>query len=113
MRFVFKESPFFKVHELLLGNIPLDGESAGQAAKPANILVSPSHRQNVTRSLQLSAEQCQRIKGDQTLRIFLFSAADDGLGPYARHDIAFPSQIEVKINGDEVRANFKGLKNKP
>ena len=26
--------------------------------------------------------------------------------------MSFPSQIEVKINGEEVKANFKGLKNK-
>jgi hypothetical protein len=35
------------------------------------------------------------------------------LAPYTRTDIAFPSQIEVRVNGDEVKANFKGLKNKP
>ena len=28
-------------------------------------------------------------------------------------DISFPQQIEVRVNGEEVRANFKGLKNKP
>jgi hypothetical protein len=28
-------------------------------------------------------------------------------------DIAFPSQIEVRVNGEEVKANYKGLKNKP
>jgi E3 SUMO-protein ligase PIAS1 len=28
-------------------------------------------------------------------------------------DIIFPSQFEVRINGDEVKANYKGLKNKP
>jgi E3 SUMO-protein ligase PIAS1 len=28
-------------------------------------------------------------------------------------DVAFPSQLEVKVNDQEVRANFKGLKNKP
>jgi hypothetical protein len=28
-------------------------------------------------------------------------------------DITFPSQIEVRINQDEVKANYKGLKNKP
>lgn len=43
----------------------------------------------------------------------LYSAQDPILGPYARADVAFPTQLEVKINGDEVKANFKGLKNKP
>ena len=27
-------------------------------------------------------------------------------------DIIFPQQFEVKVNGDDVRANFRGLKNK-
>jgi len=27
-------------------------------------------------------------------------------------DISFPQQLEVKVNGEEVKANFKGLKNK-
>lgn len=43
----------------------------------------------------------------------LFSALETPLPPYTRTDITFPAQIEVRINGDEVRANYKGLKNKP
>ena len=43
----------------------------------------------------------------------IFAAVDQPLGTYTRADIAFPSQVEVRINGDEVKANYKGLKNKP
>lgn len=43
----------------------------------------------------------------------MFSALEAALPPYARTDITFPAQIEVRLNGDEVRANYKGLKNKP
>jgi E3 SUMO-protein ligase PIAS1 len=43
----------------------------------------------------------------------LFSALEAALPPYARTDITFPAQIEVRLNGDEVKANYKGLKNKP
>jgi E3 SUMO-protein ligase PIAS1 len=35
------------------------------------------------------------------------------LSSFTRLDIAFPSQIEVRINAEEIKANFKGLKNKP
>jgi E3 SUMO-protein ligase PIAS1 len=28
-------------------------------------------------------------------------------------DIAFPQSIEIKLNGNEVKANLRGLKNKP
>ena len=29
-----------------------------------------------------------------------------------RPDISFPNQVDVKVNGSEVRASFRGLKNK-
>lgn len=41
----------------------------------------------------------------------LYCAAEPLMG--LRNDIAFPQQLEIKINQDEVKANFKGLKNKP
>lgn len=54
-----------------------------------------------------------RLRSDPTLRLLLFSAMEQPLAPYTRLDVAFPGQIEVRINGDEVKANYKGLKNKP
>jgi E3 SUMO-protein ligase PIAS1 len=36
--------------------------------------------------------------------------ATEGSG---RQDIAFPHQSEIKVNGGEVKANLRGLKNKP
>lgn len=53
------------------------------------------------------------MRSDPSLRLLLFSAIEQPLAPYTRLDIAFPSQIEVRINGEEVKANYKGLKNKP
>jgi E3 SUMO-protein ligase PIAS1 len=47
------------------------------------------------------------------LRLLLFGATEQPLASFTRLDIAFPSQIEVRINNDEVKANYKGLKNKP
>lgn len=76
-------------------------------------LASPSHRQNCSRNLILNDAICSRLKSDLTLRLLLFSAVEQPLAPYTRLDVAFPSQIEVRINGDEVKANYKGLKNKP
>lgn len=43
----------------------------------------------------------------------LYAHADNQMLPYAMHDVAFPSQFEVKVNNDEVKANYKGVKNKP
>lgn len=96
---MFKDSPFYQFREQVLKDITLDA--------------SPSHRQTATRSLSLTEAQCQRLRSDSTLRLLLFSAMDPSLTAYTRLDVAFPAQIEVKVNGDEVRANFKGLKNKP
>ena len=39
--------------------------------------------------------------------------ATEPLSHFAKVDIAFPSQIEIKVNGAEVRANLRGLKNRP
>lgn len=54
-----------------------------------------------------------RLKSDKSLRLLLFSAVEQPLSPYTKLDIAFPSQIEVRVNQEEVKANYKGLKNKP
>ena len=37
--------------------------------------------------------------------------AGESYGAY--HDIAFPHQVELRCNSDEVKANLRGLKNKP
>ncbi|KAF1851148.1 uncharacterized protein K460DRAFT_361907 [Cucurbitaria berberidis CBS 394.84] len=97
--YFFKESPFFEIRELILSNISLEA--------------SPSHRQNTTRTLAPTDAICTRLKSDPALRLLLFSALEQPLTPVTRLDITFPSQIEVRINGEEVKANYKGLKNKP
>jgi E3 SUMO-protein ligase PIAS1 len=53
------------------------------------------------------------MTSDDTLRLLLFSAQEQPLAPYTRLDVAFPAQIEVRVNHKEVKANYKGLKNKP
>lgn len=43
----------------------------------------------------------------------VYCAADSGLQQFTQSDIAFPHQVELKANLDEVKANLRGLKNKP
>lgn len=43
----------------------------------------------------------------------VYCAAETGLNQYTKSDIAFPYQVELKTNLDEVKANLRGLKNKP
>ncbi|KAG9196430.1 E3 SUMO-protein ligase PIAS1 [Alternaria panax] len=95
----FKDSPFFEIRELVLTNMSLDP--------------SPTHRATISRNLTLNEAQSARLRADPSLRLLLFSALEQPLAPYSRLDIAFPSQIEVKVNDEEVKANYKGLKNKP
>lgn len=52
------------------------------------------------------------MKTDSSLRVMLYCAAKSDMNNYA-HDVAFPSQLEVKIGDNQVTGNFKGLKNKP
>lgn len=46
---------------------------------------------------------------EPTLRVMVFCASEG----HGRQDIAFPHQSEIKVNGGEVKANLRGLKNKP
>lgn len=114
-QYFFKESPFFEIREMLLNNITLDSKHPRPHAPSPSLthIASPSHRQTVNKNLTLNDAQCGRLRSDPTLRILLFCALDQPLAPYTRMDIAFPSQIEVRVNQDEVKANYKGLKNKP
>ena len=43
----------------------------------------------------------------------VYCAADNGLAQYSKCDIAFPHQVELKANLDDVKANLRGLKNRP
>lgn len=54
-----------------------------------------------------------RLQSDPNLRVMVFCAADNGLNQFSKSDIAFPYQVELKANLDEVKANLRGLKNRP
>jgi E3 SUMO-protein ligase PIAS1 len=97
---IFKPSPFYDVLETIVGNIVLEA--------------SPQHRKTLPKTLQLSGPLGDRMRQDPSLKLMLFSSGEDSsLSAYQLHNIAFPQQFQVKINGDEVQANWKGLKNKP
>jgi E3 SUMO-protein ligase PIAS1 len=50
-----------------------------------------------------------RVLQDPALKVMVFCAAEG----HGRQDIAFPHQSEIKVNGGEIKANLRGLKNKP
>lgn len=53
-----------------------------------------------------------RVQADPSLKAMVYCAADP-ISPFTSADIAFPYQVEIKVNEDEVKANLRGLKNKP
>ncbi|KAF2159870.1 hypothetical protein M409DRAFT_29680 [Zasmidium cellare ATCC 36951] len=100
----FKSSPFYEVQEAVL---PVQDLPAG--------VEMPQNRNTIRVELKLTADQVSRLKADPSMRLLLYCGNHYQMSTYPRSpvDVAFPNQIEVKINGDEVRSNFKGLKNKP
>jgi len=114
---LFKESPFFEIRESLLTGFTLEGTVVHSSivfrSSAHEVPASPSHRQNAQRTILLAESVCARLRADSTLRILLFCASEQPLSQFTRLDVAFPSQIEVRVNNEEVKANYKGLKNKP
>src|SRR5271168_2546795 len=51
------------------------------------------------------------VQTDRSLRVMVFCCEVDPTQP--RQDILFPYQSEIKVNGGEIKANLRGLKNKP
>ncbi|TLD13620.1 uncharacterized protein PgNI_04571 [Pyricularia grisea] len=89
----FKPSPFYEPKTLVADVRVCD--------------VMAHHRNTVT--ISLKAHELGSHLSDPSIRILVFcSTADTGV-----QDIAFPYQSDLKVNGGEVKANLRGLKNKP
>ncbi|KAL1888024.1 E3 SUMO-protein ligase pli1 [Sporothrix stenoceras] len=92
----FKPSPFYEI-EMPLGDVR-QCEAMAQ------------HRNSITIVVRASQfPDLQRCLTDPNMRIMIFCAANN----YGVQDIAFPYQCEIKVNTGEVKANLRGLKNKP
>ncbi|GKZ27138.1 SUMO ligase siz1 [Aspergillus brasiliensis] len=98
-RLTFKDSPFYTVLE------PLTSASECK--------VREQTRDSVELKVVLTPTVAARLQADSNLRVMVYCAADTGLNQYTKSDIAFPHQVELKANLDEVKANLRGLKNKP
>ncbi|TLS29009.1 hypothetical protein PpBr36_00508 [Pyricularia pennisetigena] len=89
----FKPSPFYEPKALVAD---------------VRVCEAMAHHRN-TVSISLKAHELGNHLSDPSIRIFVFcSTADTGV-----QDIAFPYQSDLKVNGGEVKANLRGLKNKP
>lgn len=67
------------------------------------------HRHTVEIDLRLPESVLADLTSDTNWRVMVFCATDGR----TVQDIAFPHQSEIKVNGGEIRANLRGLKNKP
>lgn len=95
-RLDFKPSPFYKLEQQIGDTIPCE--------------VMPHHRHTVKATIRVQEHpMLYRVAKEPNLRVMVFGAAEDK----PRQDIAFPHQSELKVNGGEVKANLRGLKNKP
>ena len=73
----------------------------------------PQNRHTVRAEIKLTETQARQLKDDPDMRLLVYCGANTGLNTYTAIDIAFPNQIEVKVNNEDVKSNFKGLKNSP
>lgn len=76
------------------------------------VSVRETTRDNVEAQINLRSDIAERLATDPSTRVMIYCAADP-MSPFSRVDIEFPYQVEIKINQDEVKANLRGLKNKP
>ncbi|KAL8873920.1 MAG: hypothetical protein Q9174_000667 [Haloplaca sp. 1 TL-2023] len=69
-------------------------------------------RDQIETKITFTSDVAEMLTSDTSIRVLLFCASEP-VTLYTQADIAFPHQVEVKVNMDEVKANFRGLKNKP
>lgn len=75
-------------------------------------IVRESTRDQVECRITLQPDIADKLAADSSFRVLLFCASEP-ISHFTKVDIAFPHQVEIKVNLDEVKANLRGLKNKP
>ncbi|EXJ62743.1 hypothetical protein A1O7_03181 [Cladophialophora yegresii CBS 114405] len=99
-RISFKPSPFYTITRSLT-QIHRCGPQEGS-------------RETARLVVMLSPDVIDKLTSDPSCRVMVFCAAEP-VGSYTNgpSDIAFPHNVELKCNGDDVRSNLRGLKNRP
>lgn len=75
-------------------------------------LVREATRDQVDCKIILRPDIADKLLADPSIRVMIYCASEP-VSHFAKVDIAFPHQVEIKVNLDEVKANLRGLKNKP
>ncbi|KUI64483.1 E3 SUMO-protein ligase pli1 [Cytospora mali] len=85
-------------------------EYGGQRSQQMPSQVMQNHRNCVSVQIRaLDNPQLSQCATDKSMRVMVFCAMENT----GVQDIAFPHQSELKVNGGDVKANLRGLKNKP
>ncbi|KAI4256932.1 MAG: hypothetical protein LQ352_001884 [Teloschistes flavicans] len=99
-RLMFKDSPFYTVLQALT------------PVQECKALVREATRDHVDSKIIFRSDIAEKFTLDPDLRVMIFCASEP-VSQYSKLDVAFPHQVEIKVNMDEVKANLRGLKNKP
>ncbi|KAL5604692.1 hypothetical protein BROUX41_001957 [Berkeleyomyces rouxiae] len=92
----FKPSPFYEIQS--------------QIGSVKTCSLFPSHRNTVTVTLRLGDNpDLANVANDNRMRIFVFCAD----GYTTNRDIAFPQQSQIRVNGQDLRVNLRGVKKRP
>lgn len=96
----FRLSPFYTILEPL------------SPVLDCKVPVRDQTRDTVDLIINLRADIAERLSADHSTRAMIYCGSDS-MSPFGKADIEFPYQLEIRINQDEVKSNFRGLKNKP
>ncbi|GAO18201.1 hypothetical protein UVI_02022680 [Ustilaginoidea virens] len=92
----FHSSPFYRV------------DAAVGSMRTCEVMAQ--HRNSINIPIKMSDHpELQRCINDVSYRVMIFCAGD----MVGVQNVAFPHQSELKVNNDEIKANLRGLKNKP
>lgn len=114
-RISFKDSPFYTVVKALTPVVECRGSSGSRPHVGTKLNIDAARentRDTVKVSVILTGDVVEQLHNDRNCKVMAFCAADSNLPPFVHSDIAFPHQVELKCNLDEVKANLRGLKNK-
>lgn len=80
---------------------------------PVDLLPREKTRDTARINIQFDDNLARRLQTDSNLRVLVFCALETYDSSWKPADIAFPQHSELRVNSTEIKANLKGLKNKP
>lgn len=98
-RLTFKNSPFFTIQKSLTQTLDLKAREQTRDTVRLNVILDDA--------------LATRFQTDPNCRAMVFCAVESFDSTWKPVDISFPQHSELRVNSTEIKANLKGLKNKP